>query len=205
MHAVLLDLDGVLWFSEAMHKEAFRQVLREHIDETEIVLSKTWEFGEATESYFQRLIELGFFKSKKISLPELVRCKREKTNFLSNNIELLNTELIETLKGLKRFPVKFALVTSSSVSNVQNFLKLSELESFFDVVIDNSQVKEPKPSPECYFLALDSLLVEPHDAVVVEDSKKGVKAAREAGIINIIEYPTKNIGEQLIKFITGMD
>jgi beta-phosphoglucomutase-like phosphatase (HAD superfamily) len=52
----------------------------------------------------------------------------------------------------------------------------------FDVVLAGDVVSRKKPDPEIYNLALTLTGLKPEEAVVIEDSRNGVLAAKSAGI-----------------------
>jgi len=51
---------------------------------------------------------------------------------------------------------------------------------FMDFLISNEDVNEPKPSPEGYLNAIIKLKLEPHECMIVEDSPKGITAAKQS-------------------------
>jgi HAD superfamily hydrolase (TIGR01509 family) len=52
----------------------------------------------------------------------------------------------------------------------------------FGVVVSGEQVPNGKPAPDIFLAAAERLGVEPSECVVIEDSAKGVAAARAAGM-----------------------
>jgi len=61
-------------------------------------------------------------------------------------------------------------------------------------VLAGDVVRLKKPAPDIYFAALDALDIAPADAVVIEDSENGLRAARGAGlrtIITVSSYTTE--------------
>jgi putative hydrolase of the HAD superfamily len=56
------------------------------------------------------------------------------------------------------------------------------LFDFFDAVICKEDVPAIKPAPDLFLAALDTLQVQPQDAVIFEDSAHGVLAANRAGV-----------------------
>ena len=52
----------------------------------------------------------------------------------------------------------------------------------FDFILAGDVVKNKKPDPEIYFLALENAGVQPDECLVVEDSHIGVSAAKAAGM-----------------------
>jgi HAD superfamily hydrolase (TIGR01509 family) len=77
-------------------------------------------------------------------------------------------------------------VASSSDRNwvVGNLGRLDLLE-YFDVIHTSDDVERTKPDPSLYILALKSLDLAPAEAIVLEDSPNGVKAARDTGIFTV--------------------
>ena len=67
---------------------------------------------------------------------------------------------------------------------------MSELEGQFDVVISGHEVARPKPAPDPYLAACESLGVAPgRDVFVLEDSPTGVAAGVAAGL-TVIGVPS---------------
>jgi beta-phosphoglucomutase-like phosphatase (HAD superfamily) len=63
--------------------------------------------------------------------------------------------------------------------------------SVFDLIVNSSQVKTPKPAPDAYYLALQKLGQMPEDCVAIENNLDGLKAARAAGI-PCVAFPDEN-------------
>jgi beta-phosphoglucomutase len=188
MIGLLLDLDGVLWFSESAHKDAFKKALSKVLDNVSDLIDQTWEFGESTEKYIERLLRLNDVSFQQSNLDELVATKRK---FASEITDIpLNIPLIHSLVEVKATGVLIGLVSASSPSNVQKFLNNSNLHNFFDCVIDSSMTATPKPDPSCYSLAMNQMGLAPHDCIVIEDSESGKKAATSAGVSQVLIFPT---------------
>jgi HAD superfamily hydrolase (TIGR01509 family) len=188
MTGIFVDLDGVLWFSESTHKHAFKMALREVIENPAELIDQTWEFGESTKNYMERLLKLSNVDLLETRIDELVAKKRKLAAELTDIP--LNALLIDSLKEIKELGVLMSLVSSSSTSNVQKFLKNSDLHDFFDCVIDSSMTLAPKPDPSCYSLAMSCLGLAPHNCIAIEDSESGRIAARKAGITQVLIFPT---------------
>jgi beta-phosphoglucomutase-like phosphatase (HAD superfamily) len=52
-----------------------------------------------------------------------------------------------------------------------------------EVIVDLSDVSEPKPSPEIYLTAVSRLALSPSQCMVVEDALTGVLSAKRAGCV----------------------
>lgn len=204
MKGIFVDLDGVLWFSESAHKDAFKKALGDVLENVIELIDQTWEFGESTEKYIERLLTLDNINFSKSRIKELAALKRKFAAEISNIP--LNRPLIESLSEVKDTGVLISLVSSSSPSNVQKFLNNSNLHDFFDCVIDSSMVAAPKPDPGCYSLAMSNLRLAPHNCLVIEDSESGRVAAMSAGITQIlifpIDFPDQRFAQTLISCLS---
>lgn len=88
-------------------------------------------------------------------------------------------ELVERLGGR----VRLAVVSSGWTENIRRVLSALRIEDRFERIIAKEDVEAQKPAPEGYRLALRRLGIEdPHDAIALEDSAPGLRAARGAGI-----------------------
>lgn len=186
MIGVLVDLDGVLWFSEKLHKEAFIEVLKDLTIDAHELVNQTWEFGEPTHQYAVRLLKiLGIEKQEQI-LQDFIVKKR----FYANEVDFvpLNARLIEKLSKMKKNNVKLALVSSSSDLNVSKFLTLSKTRTLFDFKVDSTMVLNPKPSPDCYNYAMHKLKLAPDKCLAIEDSEVGIQSATNANIRVVLKY-----------------
>jgi HAD superfamily hydrolase (TIGR01509 family) len=88
-------------------------------------------------------------------------------------------ELVDALVAVRR---PLALVSNSPTEFVEAVLRPTGLMEAFDFVLTPRHGFAPKPSPELYLEACRRLGVAPSSAVVLEDSKPGVEAAKAAGI-----------------------
>ena len=100
------------------------------------------------------------------------------------------------LGELKTHAVPMALATSAPTSNVDFILDGLKARSFFDTVVDASQITHGKPHPEIFLTAAVRLGAAPRNCVVFEDSILGVKAARRAGM-PVIGIATSHCDEEL--------
>ena len=100
----------------------------------------------------------------------------------------------ETVAAAHADGARVGLVTTTSPENVSALLEAlapSLPEGSFDLVVDVTDVDEPKPDPAAYTLALDKLGVDAGDVVAVEDNPGGVSAADGAGVV-VVAFPNEN-------------
>ncbi len=179
--AVLLDLDGTL----ADSLGALRSAYCDFLSGLEIC---------PNEQEFQDL--------KGPSLNEIVRTLKNRYSLVPSEETLQKRYLaivedkyarevnplpgaIELLNALMRAGYALALVSSCPAQLTQAFLDRQGWQQYFGLLVSGDQVERSKPAPDIYRLALSSLKITPNQAMALEDSPSGVKAARAAGIATI--------------------
>ena len=89
------------------------------------------------------------------------------------------------LTAAKRKGLRLAIASSSERAWVEPHLVRLGLRDRFDRVVCGDDVApgRTKPHPDVFLKALSELQLKPDEAVVLEDSPHGIKAARLAGIL----------------------
>ena len=83
----------------------------------------------------------------------------------------------------RRLKIPKSMVSNASRRHVERCLRRVRLHSALDGhIFSAEQVERPKPHPDLYHFALESLGLKPGEVVVVEDSITGVRAAAAAGL-----------------------
>jgi HAD superfamily hydrolase (TIGR01509 family) len=88
---------------------------------------------------------------------------------------------------------------------VEQVLNQLELSKFFNLIIAEEQVENTKPDPEAIMLALNYFSISNSEALVFEDSRAGLIAAKKAGCDAIAFQHEFNVNHDLgsaIKTIT---
>lgn len=180
IQCVLFDLDGVLVDACEWHYIALNDALQ-----------KTVGFQISREDHL----------SKYNGLPTSVKLKMlgidSKTAIVIETIKQSNTldiiesngrvmpEKIELHTYLKTQGIKIACVTNSICATASAMLKKTGQIDFFDLIVTNQDVVKNKPYPDCYDFAVKTLGVDPSVCLCVEDSPKGIQAARESCVPNL--------------------
>lgn len=169
--AVLVDLDGTLFDTEKLDDRVLYRILEQHN-------LKKFKFNKGTlDNYLRRITD----KRTRIKVKE--RFLKEYKNALKISEIKVNYVI---LKIIKKMGIKAALVTSNLKAITKLLLKKYNLEQYFDVIITCEDVKDHKPSPEPYLLAIKKLKIKGNEALVFEDSKEGINSAK-AGKIDFIK------------------
>lgn len=173
---ICFDLDGVLVDACEWHRLAFNEALFNYTGSS-ISLEDHNKFYNGLPTV-KKLSMLG------ISDADLIKkINDEKQLVTLKFIEQLNkdTEKIKLLNYLKSKNYKIACVTNSVRITTELMLKKTGQLEFFDCIITNQDVKNPKPNSEGYVLAMVRLQSTPSNTWIVEDSEKGFTAAKNTG------------------------
>ena len=177
-------MDGVLIDAMPFHAEAFqiafREIVKLEIDKKNVFL---------LEGMPGPLLIKEIFKRNNLKSPD------EK---LVENISNRKKELFEKLQRARAFPGVKELIESLNCENclkaVVSGASRKEVESLleqnslckFDLIISGEDLKEGKPSPEPFSMALAKLELKSSEALVVENAPLGVDSAVKANIEYII-------------------
>ena len=118
---------------------------------------------------------------------------RDKIKTLKSEVYPKYFDLIKVNKELLHFiasipDVKVAIATTAAKKNFYNVMRYVLPGATVDVIVTGEDVKNGKPDPEVYNIAKEKLGVTDNSEVLVfEDSEVGIKAANNAGIVNVIK------------------
>lgn len=85
------------------------------------------------------------------------------------------------LAKLKSDGYNLAVCSNSIRKTVEIMMEKSALIEYLDFFLSNQDVKQGKPNPEIYNLAISKLKLEAKECLIVEDNEHGIKAAVAAG------------------------
>ena len=102
--------------------------------------------------------------------------------------------VVDVVEEAKRGGHGLGFVTTTSQGNIDALLAALQPHisaEMFDLIVNRDSVSSPKPDPEVYQYALQTLGADASDAVAIEDNVGGVTAARAAGI-PCVAFPNEN-------------
>jgi HAD superfamily hydrolase (TIGR01509 family) len=174
---VFFDNDGVLVDTEHLYMEASRAVLRSR----GIPLSEA-DYVELFMRQNQGLLHFGRVHAWTPAELEDLRTTRNRlyADMLAREPLVLDgvEETLQQLHGRQRL----AIVTSSRREHFDIIHRRTGLLRFFDFVLAEGDYAVSKPDPAPYLAAVARAGVDPSACVVIEDSERGLAAARAAGL-----------------------
>jgi HAD superfamily hydrolase (TIGR01509 family) len=81
--------------------------------------------------------------------------------------------LTEFLAWLENRSLRKAAVTNAPRGNTELMLSALQLDTYFEAVVLGEECVRAKPHPDPYLQALEVLGLQPHEAIVIEDSPAG--------------------------------
>lgn len=100
--------------------------------------------------------------------------------------EAIRPGIVEVLEGARNAGLKIGLASSSTREWVDTYLKQLEIGDYFECIRTSDNVKKVKPDPELYTQVLECLGVQGDEAIALEDSPNGARAAVNAGMHCIV-------------------
>lgn len=176
--AIIFDMDGVLFDTEAFYYKrrelylAGHGIYIRHIPKSYFIggnMKQVWYkiLGDDYDKWDVPALQAGYLQHKKDHpLPYK---------------DLLFPDVKKTLSSLRAKGYKIGLASSSMKADILRALEENDLSSYFQVTLSGEEFAETKPHPEIYLTACAQLGVAPADALIIEDSEKGIAAGKAAG------------------------
>ena len=181
MFTVLWDNDGVLVDTEGMYFQACQEVL----GSVGIVLTLE-QFKEVSlrrgESTFVLATEQGI-AADEVDRLRVPRDRRHAELLVARPCVI---DGVEEVLGTLHGQVRMGVVTSARRQHFEAVHAGSGLIQYMDFVLTREDYAQTKPHPEPYLTAMDRHGLQPGQCVVIEDSERGLAAARAAGVDCII-------------------
>jgi beta-phosphoglucomutase family hydrolase len=202
LRAWLLDLDGVITDTAAVHSRAWKRLFDDFLAAREGDPEQPFRLPEDYLRYVDGKPRYegvrSFLHSRGIDLPwgdaddppgaPTICGLGNRKNAIFN--EVLDEQgvavfggTVDLIRGLRARGIKIACVTSSK--NGRPVLERAGLIELFDAIVDGNELERHdlrgKPQPDSFLHAAALLEVGPGEAAVVEDALAGVEAGRAGG------------------------
>ena len=177
--AVIFDMDGVIFDSEALVMKTWKIVAEKYgFGDIESVCRQCLGTNAAaTRQIFLDAYGEDFpYDDYKKEMSELYHMEAAGGNLP------VKPGVREILKYLKNAEIKTGLATSTREAVVRKELEEAGIIEFFDVIVCGDMVERSKPAPDIYLEACRMLQVRPEDSCAVEDSYNGIRAAHAVGM-----------------------
>ena len=172
---VLFDLDGTLLDSKELIYRSFVHTFEKFYPNHELSDAEL-------DSFFGPPLNVTFAKytndSKQIE--EMIDYYRQYNLEAHDELVNLFPGVKETIKYLSKHNYKLGVISAKKSDLVNHALEIFKIKEYFDIVIGQDEVKNPKPNPEGILLATRKL--KSNHAVYVGDSVSDIEAGKNAKI-----------------------
>jgi HAD superfamily hydrolase (TIGR01509 family) len=177
--AVLFDMDGVLIEAKDWHYEALNKALALFGYEITRTEHLSGYDGLPTKIKLKKLtIEKG--------LPEKLH------DFINEMKQQYTIEIIHNqcrprfnhefaLSKLKAEGYRIAVCSNSIRMTIGMMMDYAKLSQYLEFVISNQDIKNAKPDPEIYLIAMEKMKLKPEECLICEDNENGIEAAVASG------------------------
>lgn len=181
-HAVIFDMDGLIFDSETLYREAATAAAAAlgHELPPELYRATIGLNGPATRELLMAHFGAGF------DFETLWVTAREHYQRLASTQLCLKAGVVELLDALDQARLPRAIATSSRRESVEHHLALHKLAHRFPVVVAHGDYERGKPYPDPYLIAAARLGIAPELCLALEDSHNGVRAAAAAGMMTVM-------------------
>lgn len=177
--AILFDMDGVLIEAKEWHYEALNQALKIFGCEISLYDHLVTFDGLPTRKKLNMLSSLGKLPLDLHPIINIMKQKYTMRIILSKCRPQFNHQY--AISKLKSEGYKLAVCSNSIRKSVEVMIDQAGLSEYFDFYISNEDVKNGKPNPEMYQLAMKKMKLKPDECLILEDNDHGIKAALASG------------------------
>jgi HAD superfamily hydrolase (TIGR01509 family) len=182
IRAILFDFDGLILDTESSALACWRELYAEF---GVTFPHEQWmeSLGRAVRT-FDPYGDLAERSGGKVDRETLFGMRRRREEELAG--ALVPCAGVAELMGEGRETgLKMGVVSSSSRGWVGGHLERVGLRGYLEVMVCREDCSTHKPEPGPYLMALEKLEVRAEEAVALEDSPNGIKAAKGAGIFTV--------------------
>jgi phosphoglycolate phosphatase len=179
--ALLFDIDGTLTDTDALHLEAFNEVLGPHGHVFDHA-----RFTKELQGFSNASISERFLAGESPECQAAIMGEKEKTfrKLVSGRIQPL-PGLMRLLALADRANVPMVAVTNAPRLNAEMLLSGLGIAERFKVLVIGDELAHGKPHPLPYLEGLRAVDAAPEASVAFEDSRSGVQSASSVGIATI--------------------
>ena len=176
---VIFDMDGLLFDTETLFKREKGIVMKKYgLTLTDEDYEKT--LGVCGAKLAEVLLEIygPDYPAQTISKETRARVTAE----ILKNGPPVKEGIPELLEWLYERRIPCCVASSTQTETVKAYIARGGFDRYFSCIIGGDQVPASKPDPLIFLTACEKMNVPPADALVLEDSENGVRAAINGGI-----------------------
>lgn len=178
---ILFDNDGVLVHTEPLYFKANIMALKEYFN-ISLEFEEYMKIMSEGTTVWQKAFEKGF------SQKEIEKAKNQRNEYYQNFLRTENILIPQVKEVLEKLSKKYkmGIVTTSRRVDFEIIHKNLGIVDYMDFVLCEEDYNFAKPHPEPYLKGLEMFKANKDEAIVIEDSTRGLSSAYKAGIQCVI-------------------
>lgn len=197
--AVIFDMDGVIFDSEKLVLKGWQEIADKYgIKDIESVYYKCVGVNSVVtrEIFLQHYGEAFPYDAYKRESSEMFHAKYD------NGRLPMKQGVVEILQFLNKKGYLTGVASSTRYAVVKQELEAAGLLGYFKNLTCGDMLKKSKPEPDIYLMACEKLGVLPGEAIAIEDSYNGIRAAYRAGMMPVM-VPDMTAPDDEMKRLAG--
>ena len=179
--AVVFDMDGLLFDTEALYQKAIAAAAAEGGHDVtsagSLMIARPWH-----DSWRLLIDHYGMA----FPVDEFMAAMVRHFDLMAATQLTLKPGAIELLDTLDDLRLPRAIATSSAHHRVRDHLIAHGLVDRFHAIVAYGDYTASKPAPDPFLLAAERLGIVPHLCLALEDSHNGVRSASSAGMMTVM-------------------
>jgi putative hydrolase of the HAD superfamily len=180
--AIVFDFDGTLMDTESCAYDAFSGIYAEYGQKLAL---DAWAVGIGTHGAFDPYADLEKLVGHSLDHEE-VKARFEASHTANIAQVTLRPGVLDRLEEARRLGLLIGLASSSDRAWIERHLEQQGIRYYFEVIRSSDDVEIVKPDPALYRLAVEALGVRADEAIAIEDSVNGLRAAKAAGLYSLV-------------------
>jgi HAD superfamily hydrolase (TIGR01509 family) len=175
----IFDLDGTLAYSQQFHFDAYDIILKDFGIKYTREMDENLYAGQGSDEIMPLIFT---HNGKTISVEDAKKLVVKKRGIYDH---LINNSPINPVPGIKDFLIKakeegkqVIIATGNRAEIARIIIEKTGIAEYFDTIVTNSHVDNPKPAPDIFLYAAKILNLPADECIIFEDAPNVIKGAK---------------------------
>ncbi|WP_373778317.1 HAD family hydrolase [Glaesserella sp.] len=186
---IVFDMDGVIVDSEYQGFSFLKQFIESLKTHDDDITHEQYSaiIGCSYDDLYQAIKSLSQSELTLTQIGEKLLQEYNSSVGEYNYLTIFRKDIIDIIQFAKQQGIKLAVASSSEQTHIEKVLGLCDIHQHFDLILSGRKFPKSKPDPAIYQAVLTYFGIKGYEAVAIEDSSHGIRAAKAAGL-TVIAY-----------------